>query len=109
MTRIVDTKTNAVTLGVMDKNLQVHEELGQVTFDDVFGTRHTVQYHQEGPFGSPEDVVQAHQDGILHPFKDHETAAAYEQDRGNHEVAERLRSLSGGNQGREQPNQGGGY
>lgn len=109
MSRIIAHKTDAVTLGVIDKNLAVHEDLQQVTFDDIHGTRHTVHAHKDGPFGSPEDIVAAFYDGTLHVFKDHETAAAYEQDLGNHEVAERLRELSGNQNTTTRPREGGGY
>ena len=93
MARIVEHKTGVVTLGVLDRNLTAREDLHQVTFDDVFGTRHTVHAHKSGPYTDAESVVRAFEDGTLHPFETHEAAAQYEEDRGNKEHAERLRAL----------------
>ena len=64
--RILNVKDDAVTQGVLDKNVGVHPHLTEVTYVDDNGTPHTVFAHKEGPFGSPEEIAQAHRDGTLH-------------------------------------------
>ena len=74
MGTVVDTKPNNVTVGVIDKNVQTHENLASVTFADIFGTLHTVFANKDGPFKTPEDIVKAAEAGILHTFDSHEAA-----------------------------------
>lgn len=69
MARILDTKTDGVTIGVLDKNVQFHPDLTAVTFADDAGTVHTVYAHKDGPFSSPEQIVEAWHDGTLHTGK----------------------------------------
>lgn len=95
MAKVIDHKTQAVTLGVLDQTLDVHPELQQVTFTDHNGTAHTVHAHTGGPFGSPEDIVRAWEDGVLHPYESHEVAAEYEERRGNRKQATTLFQLAG--------------
>lgn len=90
MARITSVSEVPITLGVTDKNLAVHPELRSVTFADIFGTLHTVHYHVDGPFTTPEDVVAAHEDGTLHAHKTHEEAIAFARDRGDRAFADRL-------------------
>lgn len=94
MARIVEVSELPITLGVTDKNLAVHPELRSVTYQDVFGTLHTVMHHVDGPFTSPEDVVSAHEDGTLHTFKTHDEAVAFARDRGDRQLADRLTALT---------------
>lgn len=74
MGTVVDSKPHNVTVGVLDKNLQTHENLKSVTFADVLGTLHTVFAHKDGPFRTNEDVVKAFERGVLHTFDTHENA-----------------------------------
>lgn len=99
MSTIVDTRKANVTVGVMDKNLVTHEHLKSVTFRDVFGTLHTVFAHVDGPFRTPEDVVNAFERGILHVFDSHENAIAHWADQeGGHALVDLLKKETGDNQ-----------
>lgn len=64
--RILNVKDSAVTQGVLDKDVQVQPHLIEVTYADALGTPHTIFYHRDGEFDSPEAAVQAHMDGTLH-------------------------------------------
>jgi len=109
MTRIIEHKDAAVTLGVLDRTLDVHPDLQQVTFDDVHGTRHTVHAHRHGPFGSPEDIVQAWQDGTLHAHESHEAAVKYAEEHGDTAGADKLRALITHDEPTDQQREEGGY
>ena len=109
MATVVEHKPGNVMVGVLDKNVQLHEWLQSVTFKDVFDTLHTVFAHKDGPFQTAEEIVQAFYDGTLHTFKSHEAAAQYARDNtgtdpheiaGNRAFAERLDKLTSGG---EQP------
>jgi hypothetical protein len=94
MGKVVATKPNNVTEGVIDKTVQTHENMKSVTFADVFGTLHTVFAHTEGPFKTPEDVVRAFENGTLHVFDSHEAAIEHWSDRaGNEVIVAALRDL----------------
>ena len=82
MPRIVNTQTDGVALGVIDKNPTFHPELVGVTFEDDAGTPHTVYAHREGPFQSPEDIVKAWQNGTLHTDKESHDTPGGEQTSG---------------------------
>lgn len=107
--RIVTHNEDYVTLGVVDRSLQVHPELQSVTFTDHNGTAHTVHAHKQGPFTTPDAIVQAWDDGVLHAFESHKLAASFERDRGNKTVAERLDALAGGDNPQPQHQEGGGF
>lgn len=109
MTKIVAHNADYVTLGVLDRTLQLHPELQSVTFTDQNGTAHTVNAHKEGPFTSPEDIVKAWEGGVLHVFESHKQAAAFETDRGNHDTAAALAALDTPDEPQPQQQQGGGY
>lgn len=109
MAKIIEHKEAAVTLGVLDRTLDVHPDLQQVTFEDVLGTRHTVHAHREGPFKSPEDIVQAWHDGVLHAHESHEAAVKYAEEHNDTVGADRLRELIGHDQPQGEQAQGGGY
>lgn len=109
MAKIIEHKDAAVTLGVLDRTLDVHPDLQQVTFDDVFGTRHTVHAHRDGPFGSPDDIVQAWSEGTLHPHESHEAAVKYAEQHGDTAGADKLRALIGHHDQATNQEQGGGY
>lgn len=64
--RILNTKAEAVTRGVLDKDVQVAHDLVEVTYVDDSNTPHTVFAHKDGPFSDPEAIVAAHRDGTLH-------------------------------------------
>lgn len=109
MSKIVAVKPHNVSLGVLDKDVQLHEDLQSVTFLDHNGTAHTVLAKVDGPFESPEAIVQAFEDGTLHTFKSHQEAADhYALYEGNEPFVERLRELQP-NQGQTQSNEGRGY
>lgn len=69
--RILNVKDNAVTVGVLDKNVNAYPELREVTYVGDDGTPHTVFAHKDGPFQSAEEIVQAHRDGTLHTEAEH--------------------------------------
>lgn len=109
MATILDTKDNNVTEGVIDKNVQTHEKLKSVTFRDIFGTVHTVFAHADGPFRTPEDVVNAFEKGILHTFETHQAAVEHWAAReGNGEFVKLLKSAAGSSSSQESQS-GGGY
>lgn len=95
MPRIVSHNDDYVSLGVIDKNPQLRQDLHSVTYADVFGTLHTVYAHKGGPFQSVDDVVKAHEDGVLHPFESHDQAISFHKDRGDTQAVERLESVTG--------------
>lgn len=66
MARILSVKDSAVTVGVLDKDVHVEPDLIEVTYADHNGTPHTVFAHRNGPFETPDEIVQAHIDGTLH-------------------------------------------
>lgn len=94
MATIIEHKPHNVTIGVLDKTMQLYEDLQSVTFADVLGTLHTVFAHTEGPFQTPEDIVKAFEQGILHTAKSHEAAAALATDRGDTALAARLSKVT---------------
>lgn len=94
MTKIIDIKRDAVTLGVVDRSLQIAPDLVQVTYADNNGTPHTVYSHKEGPFTSPQDVVLAHLQGTLHTFADHATAVAFLREQGDNTTADNIESYA---------------
>ena len=107
MGEVIATKPHNVTTGVIDKSVQTHEDMQSVTFTDRNGTPRTVFAHVNGPFGSPEDIVKAAEDGILHVFESHEAAIEHwSQHTGNEEYVKLLRSLTGDKQ--PDSSQGGG-
>jgi hypothetical protein len=65
--RILNVKTQGVTVGAIGHDLRLAEELIEVTFSDFQGTPHTVQVHRDGPFSDPHAAVQAWLDGTIHP------------------------------------------
>lgn len=96
MGTVVDTKPSNVTVGVIDKNVQTHENLKSVTFADIFGTLHTVFAHKDGPFKTAEDVVSAFEQGILHTFDTHEAAIEHwAAQQGNDAIVAALQKESG--------------
>lgn len=109
MTKVLATNDEYVTLGVTDKDLKAHTDLRSVTYSDVFGTPHTVHVHKGGPFDSVEAILAAQDEGVLHAFESHEQASAFERDRGNTALSERLAALAHGNQPQGGQQQGGGY
>lgn len=64
--RILAVKTEAVTIGVLDKDVSHEPDLIEVTYLDDNNVPHTVFGHRNGPFNTPEAIVAAHQDGTLH-------------------------------------------
>lgn len=68
--RILHTKDDSVTRGVLDKDVHVEHDLREVTYVDHNGTPHTVFAHREGPFQTPESIVEAHQNGTLHTHRE---------------------------------------
>lgn len=90
MSKVVAVKPHNITLGVLDKTVQLFEDLGSVTFTDHNGTAHTVNTHVDGPFKTPEDVISAFENGVLHTFKSHDAALAHWTDQGDHEFVKRL-------------------
>lgn len=107
MGQVIAEKPNNVTVGVIDKNVQTHENLKSVTFADIFGTLHTVFAHVNGPFHTPADVVSAFESGILHTFDSHEAAIEHWADKeGNDLFVNALKSAVG--QQPTQPAQSGG-
>lgn len=109
MGTIVAHKPHNATIGVIDKNVETHEDLQAVTYRDVHGTDHTVYAHVNGPFGSPEDIVKAAEAGVLHVFETHEAAAEHWALRaGNEDFVKLLQSLDGGKQ-QDESQQGRGY
>lgn len=64
--RILNVKDTAVTRGVLDKSVDVCHDLVEVTYVDDSNTPHTVFAHKEGPFDTPESIVEAHRNGTLH-------------------------------------------
>lgn len=64
--RITEHKTTGVTLGVLDKGIELMEDLVSVTFYDYNNTPHTVFAHRDGPFKTPEDIVSAWYQHTLH-------------------------------------------
>lgn len=64
--RILNVKDDAVTRGVLDKDLHTVGHVVEVTYEDVLGVPHTVYAHKDGPFKSPEDIANAHAEGRLH-------------------------------------------
>ena len=95
MATIVEHKPHNVTLGVLDKNLRLHEDLQSVTYQDHNGTAHTVYAHVNGPFGDAEAIIAAHQSGILHTFESHDAALAHWADQGDTDFVERLEKVIG--------------
>lgn len=94
MSEVIATKPHNVTTGVIDKNVLTHEDMQSVTFTDRNGTPRTVFAHVNGPFGSPEDIVKAAEDGILHVFETHEAAIEHwSQHTGNEEYVKLLHAL----------------
>lgn len=109
MARITATNDEYVTLGVTDKDLRPHTDLRSVTFTDHNGTPHTVHAHKDGPFGTPDEIVNAWEQGALHPFADHDTAIAYHSERENgHVVADAIKAYRGDDT-TTQHQSGGGY
>jgi hypothetical protein len=86
MSKVIATKANNVTEGVIDKALNTHEHLKSVTYADIFGTLHTVFAHNQGPFRSAEDVVKAAEDGVLHVFDSHKAAIEHWTDQAGNEA-----------------------
>jgi hypothetical protein len=64
--RIISAKDAAVTVGVLDKDVAHRPDLVEVTYVDDAGQPHTVYGNKEGPFTTPEEIAQAHIDGVLH-------------------------------------------
>jgi hypothetical protein len=95
MPEIIEHKPHNITIGVLDKSVQLHEDLQSVTYADRNGTYHTVHAHVNGPFGSPEDIVAAAENGTLHTFESHDAALAYWADHGDPEYVERLQKSIG--------------
>jgi hypothetical protein len=95
MPAIVEHRPHNVTIGVMDKSLKLYEELQSVTFADVFGTLHTVFAHVNGPFTTPEEIVRAFFDGVLHTHESHAAAAQLARDKGETDFANKLDKLGG--------------
>jgi hypothetical protein len=93
MANIVSHKPHNVTIGVLDKSVQLYENLQSVTFTDRNGTAHTVNAHVDGPFDSPEAIVAAFENGVLHVFASHDAAIAHWADQGDHEFVERLEAF----------------
>jgi hypothetical protein len=94
---VVAHKPHNATIGVIDKNVQTHEDLQAVTYKDIFGTLHTVFAHINGPFSTPDDIVKAAEDGILHTFETNKAAAEHwALHAGNEEFVARLKELDGG-------------
>lgn len=72
--RILNVKDAGVTRGVVNDSLKLEPNLREVTFLDFGGVPHTVFAHTDGPFKTPEDIVQAWYDGTLHDEPAEETA-----------------------------------
>lgn len=66
MARILAIKDQAVTRGVLDKDVTHEAELIEITFLEGGTTPHTIFVHRDGPFTDPQRAVQAWQDGELH-------------------------------------------
>lgn len=66
MARVLNVKTSGVTRGVYDKDLTLAQDLTEVTFEDELGTPHTVYAHREGPFKTPEQIIEAWGNHTLH-------------------------------------------
>ena len=95
MSRIIAHKKSHVVLGVLDRDAQVLEDRQSVTFADHNGTAHTVFAHVNGPFTTPEDIVKAHAEGVLHTFKSHDAAASFFRDYGAEETALAIEAVFG--------------
>lgn len=72
--RILKVKDEAVTRGVLDKDVAVQPHLREVTYSDHNGVPHTIFVHQDGPFSDPEDAVRAHQNALIHDGPDEREA-----------------------------------
>src|SRR5262249_23765329 len=96
MPKIIDSKSGTVTLGVVDKNLEIQPHLRQVTFEHRHDTPQTVFAHVNGPFTTAEDIVKAAVDGYLHPFESHDEAIAYYKEYGQHGLAATLEHIAHG-------------
>jgi len=95
MSKVISVKPHNASIGVIDKEVKIHEDLKEITFGDVFGTFHTVFAHVNGPFKTPEDVVKAFEDGVLHVFESHKTAIEHWAGQaGNEDLVTKLEGLA---------------
>jgi len=86
MSKVISVKPHNASIGVIDKEVKIHEDLKEITFGDVFGTFHTVFAHIDGPFKTPEDVVKEFEDGVLHVFESHKAALEHWAGQAGNEV-----------------------
>lgn len=70
MYRVLAYKDNSVSQGVLDKTFEAKPDLVEVTYVDHNNTPHTVYAHKDGPFKGQDAIVQAHQNGTLHPERE---------------------------------------